>query len=380
VISGWSFPPHQSEDRRFESRAWAKHHRVAFGALALPHRRFWQRLRQRFARALVRLGVRCPLVVIRAWHPAGPDLIRAARGVCADLYVAHYSAALPAAALAARTHAGRYAFDAEDFHLGDFSEGPAYEPQRQLLRCIESRYLRGCAYVTAASPGIAIAYSETYGIPLPVVVRNVFPLAHAPEGPTPRGTAIPGPSIYWFSQTIGPDRGLECAVRAIALATSKPHLYLRGFIRDEYRGRLEALAQAEGVEDRLHLLPHASPENMVTLAAAFDLGLVGETGRTPNHRIALANKLFVYALAGVPAVISDIPAHRLYVQQAGETVKLFNVEDSHSMASAIDIFLLDQLALEASRVSAFALGREVLNWDQECSVFLRAVASALHQL
>jgi len=371
VISGWSFPPHQSEDRCFESRPWAQHHRVAFGALATPHRRFWQRLRQRLARGLVRLGAHGPAVAIRAWHPAGPDLIRATLGVHADLYIAHYPAALPAAALAARAHGGHYAFDAEDFHLGDFPEQSHYDFQRQLLRMIESRYLPGCVFTTAASPGIADAYADAYGIPLPVVLRNVFPLAHAPEGPTPRGTAIPGPSLYWFSQTIGPDRGLECAVRAIALAESKPHLYLRGFISDAYRQRLFALARAEGVEDRLHLLPPAPPEQMERLAAAYDLGLVAETGGTPNRRIALTNKLFTYALAGIPMLLSDIPPHREVQIEAGETARLFRCEDPDSLAEVLDGWLTAHPdVLASARAAAYRLGQEAWNWEREQGALL----------
>ena len=378
VISGWSFKPHQAEDRRFESRPWAQRHRVAFGALASPHRRLWQRLRQRLARGLVRLGALGPAVAIRAWHPAGPDLIQAARGVRADLYIAHYPAALPAAALAARVHGGRYAFDAEDFHLGDFPEEPAYDFQRQLLRTIEGRYLPGCVFTTAASPGIADAYADAYGIPLPVVLRNVFPLSHAPEGPTPRGTAMPGPSLYWFSQTIGPDRGLECAVRAIALAESKPHFYLRGFISDAYRQRLLALARAEGLEDRLHLLAPAPPEQMERLAAAYDLGLVAETGATPNRRIALTNKLFTYALAGVPAVISDIPAHQSYAESAEESVRLFATDDPQSLGAAVDaLWGGDGSPLAQARRAAFLLGQERLNWEVEQIRLLDAVELAL---
>jgi hypothetical protein len=109
----------------------------------------------------------------------GP-LIAAARAVAADLYIAHYPAALPAAAIAAEHHKAFYAFDAEDFHLGDLPDLPAHEQQRRLIRAIEARYLPGCAFVTAASPGIAEAYAETYGIARPTVVLNVFPRAQAP--------------------------------------------------------------------------------------------------------------------------------------------------------------------------------------------------------
>src|SRR5262249_50160267 len=155
-------------------------------------------------------------------------------------------AALSAAAVAARMHGARYAYDAEDFHLGDWPNVPAYEIERRLVRAVEGRYLPGCAYVTAASPGIARAYAEAYGIERPRVVLNTFPLAHAAPGPTPRGSAQPGPSLYWFSQIIGPERGLECAVRAIGRAATRPHLYLRGTPAAGFAATLLDLAQEAG--------------------------------------------------------------------------------------------------------------------------------------
>ena len=313
-----------------------------------------------------------------AQHPLLSRLRSAVCAIPADLYIAHYVAALPAVAAAARRFRKSYGFDAEDFHCGEWPQCPAYDHQRQIIRTIEVAFLPGCSYVTAASPGIAQAYADAYGIPVPVVVRNVFPLSHAPDGPTPRGTASPGPSLYWFSQTIGPDRGLECVIRALAIAKCKPHLYLRGFINQEFRQRLEALAHSLGVEDRLHLLPPALPDEMERLAAAYDLGLVAETGHTLNRRIALTNKLFTYALAGVPAVISDIPAHRDYTRQAGGSVRLFWADDTFSLSEAIDLFLLgDGRVLREARLAAFQLGQRRLNWEVEQAAFLECVYHAI---
>ena len=179
----------------------------------------------------------------------------------ADLYIAHYVGALPLAALAARRHGGRFAFDAEDFHLGDLPDRPEHEAEKQHIRAVEERWLGSAAYVTAASSGIADAYQTVYGIGRPDVILNCFPRNRAPAAPSPQGTAAPGPSLYWVSQTIGPGRGLECAVGAIARAASRPHLYLRGTVTGGYREQLSGLAQAAGAGDRLHF-PAPRPRPM----------------------------------------------------------------------------------------------------------------------
>jgi glycosyltransferase involved in cell wall biosynthesis len=303
----------------------------------------------------------------------GP-LATAAKSVPADLYIAHYPAALPAAAIAAHSREARYAFDAEDFHLGDWPDEPVYESNRRLVSAIEARHLPGCAYVTAASPSIADAYADAYRILRPTVVLNAFPRKQAPPSPTPAGTMVPGPSVYWFSQTIGPDRGLECAVRATGRARSRPHLYLRGSLASGFLDRLKTIAAEAGAADRLHMLSPAAPPDMARLAASYDVGFSGEPGHTRNNRAALGNKLFTYLLAGLPVVMSDTPAHRAFAPQAGEAARLYVPDVAESLAAALDTLLGDPVVLAASRAAAFHLGQTRFNWDVEKGALLDQMA------
>lgn len=362
------------------SAQWQWAASLPFGPLAPLRTRLRHAWVQACARLLWKLGFRHHRVATAAWHPLTGDLIRAAQACKADLYIAHYPAALPAAALAARTQQAKYAFDAEDFHLGDPPEHPRFHTQRALTRAIESRWLPGACFTTAASPGIARAYASSYGIPLPTVVRNMFPLAQAPAGPTPCGSVQPGPTVYWFSQTIGPDRGLECAIQALALARCRPHLHLRGFISSSYRDQLLTMARQLGVEQLLHLHPPAPPEQMEQLAAAYDVGLVAETGFTQNRRIALTNKLFTYALAGIPSLLSDIPAHRAVMVEAGDAAQLFNQADPASLAAALDGWLaVPPAVLSGVRAAAYRLGQETWNWEREQTKLLERVATVFHR-
>jgi glycosyltransferase involved in cell wall biosynthesis len=304
-------------------------------------------------------------------------MMAAALRTPADLYIAHYPAALPAAAAAARRYGARYAYDAEDFHLGDWPERPEYDIERRLVRAIEGKHLPECAHVTAASPGIADAYGQAYGIPCPTVVLNVFPRAQAPSGATPAGTATPGPSVYWFSQTIGAGRGIECAVRAIGRGRSRPHLYLRGLPAAGFLERLHMIATEAAVVDRLHVLPSAAPSEMERLAATYDVGLSCEPGLTANNRIALGNKLFSYLLGGVPVVMSDIPAHRRFAVEAGMSTCLYPVDDADALAAILDRLLCNPGALASARAEAFGLGCDRYNWERERGALLATVRRSL---
>ena len=283
----------------------------------------------------------------------------------ADLYIAHYPAALPAAAIAARRHGALYAFDAEDFHLGDWPDEPAHQSKRRLGprdRRASSARLRLCH--RRVSRHRRRLCRGLWDRP-PDGVLNVFPRAQAPPGPTPTGTVEPGPSVYWFSQTIGPDRGLECAVQAIGRARARPHLYLRGSPASGFLDRLQTIAAAAGAAGRLHILSPAAPSEMERLAAPCDVGFVGETGQTASRRIALTNKLFTYLLAGLPVVMSDIPAHRAFAPEAGDAARLYTTDDADSLAAALDSLLGDPALLAAARAAAFRLGQTRFNWDVE---------------
>jgi glycosyltransferase involved in cell wall biosynthesis len=364
-------------DRSFASRPWKVGQTLPFGPFAPLPQRVVHYTRWLLARVMIKAGIDQQAIIRTAWHPIAPDLVAAAQRHRASLYIAHYPAALPAAAIAARNYGTQYAFDAEDCHLGDWPDDHKYANERRLLRAIEGRYLKGCAFVTAASPGIADAYTETYGISHPTVVLNVFPRGQAPSSPASAGVAAPAPSVYWFSQTIGPNRGLECLVRAIARTRSRPHVYLRGVPAAGFQEQLLTIAAEGGVTDRIHVLPPAKPSEMERLAAAYDVGFSGEPGHTANNRSALGNKLFSYILAGVPIVMSDVPAHRLFAAQTGGAAYLYKVNDVDDLSTKIDKLLCNPEALAVARAVAFHLGQTRFNWETEKKILLNVVSKAL---
>lgn len=336
-----------------------------------------QSLKRKAGQAVARFWSEALKVVEAAHHPVTSDLADATRKIRADLYIAHYVAALPAAARAARRHGAVFAFDAEDFHLGDLPDAPVHARDKKIIRAIEGRYLPHAAYVTAASPMIAEAYADAYKIPTPHVILNVFNRANAPASPTPRGTATPGPSLYWFSQTIGPGRGIETAIGAIAYAKSAPHLYLRGQSSKEYALELRDRAQRAGVAERLHFLRPISPSELERSGAGFDLGYVGEGTETCNRQIALTNKLFSYLSSGLTIVASDIPSHQRLAPEIGEAMMLFPVDDAIALAHTIDELLLHPQRLQASRAHSWGLGQSRFSWDCEQGNILKVVKKAV---
>jgi len=380
VIAPDFSPWARAADAVYQNRCWRIVERPRFGPHAPAGTRVIELVRRLIADIATRhLGLTNHVLVRAACHPASPALVSRTLRHKADLYIAHVLPALPAAALAARMHGALYAFDAEDFHLGEPPPGPEHDRERQIVKAMEAPFLAGCAYVTAASPGIAQAYADVYGIPLPQSVLNVFPLRQAPAKPSPKGSAAPGPSIHWYSQTIGADRGLQCAVQAIGRSRMRPHLYLRGTPTPGFLERLRREAQAIGVADHLHVLEPSLPHDLERLASQYDAGLCGEIGHTENRRIALTNKQFSYLLAGIPALMSDIPAHRAFAREAAGAVELYEVDDPESLARAMDAVLANPDRLAAMRDEAWRLGQTRFNWDIEQKHLLNIVERTLGQ-
>ncbi|TAJ29493.1 MAG: glycosyltransferase [Reyranella sp.] len=298
------------------------------------------------------------------------------RHVCeirADLYIAHYVSALPAAAAAARRHGGLLGFDAEDFHSGEGTGLPDDAFRMRMVEAVESAILPSCVHLTAAAPMIGEAYAARYGIDVPRTLLNVFPLSMAPAERTRRSGD--GLRAYWFSQTIGLDRGLQAFIEAMALTRVPVTLDIRGSNRWGHGDTLLALARSLGIEGRVRLQPMAPPSEMARLAAECDIGLSLETEISENRRLCLTNKIFTYLLAGMPVIMSDTPAQRRLAPDLGEAARLVSLADPAGTAQMLDA-LAAPPAFDAASASAWRLGRERYNWEHEQAGLLEGVAAA----
>lgn len=369
-------------DGEFLDRPWPTSW-ARFGPLARWPGRQAMRLRRRILRPLALHAPRLPGVAALAFHDVVPQLARLAALAPADLYIAHNLAALPAAVWAARRHGARVGFDAEDFHRGELAAVPANEPARRLTAGLEARYMPCCAYVTAASDGIARAYAEALGIACPTTILNSFPLAER-QGTTPpdelaRERHGPGLSLYWYSQTIGPDRGLEDALRAMASLGTGVRLHLRGSWADGYETTLLREARRLGVADRVHHLPPAPPGQLVERAARHDVGLALEVPATTNRDLCVTNKILVYLLAGLGVAATDTAGQREVLGHVPGAGFLYPAGNADALAACLRPWLAADGALAGARATSRLAGERRFCWEIERKIFLGIVHRALAQ-
>ena len=304
-----------------------------------------------------------------------PELCRAAAKVRADLYIAHNLGALPAAWRASRRHGGRLGFDAEDFHSGQLASDDRMRP---VIERVERHYLPECDYITASSPGIAEAYRPLSRSGLPHCVLNVFAKAHRPASPKSALPSLPI-TLYWFSQVIGPGRGLEDVVRALGRTPAgSAELHVRGSWWPGYEAGIRQLAVESGLApERIVAHPLAAPDEMVRRSATYDIGLTLEPGNTENNNVALGNKVFTYLLGGQAVIATKTAGHQWLLDQIPGAAVGYVPGDVDSLTAHLLNWIARGDELAAAKRAAWTFGDRRFNWETEQRVFLNAVRTAL---
>ena len=363
-------------DAAFDDRDWSVRW-LRYGPMASRWRDLWQRGRRRAAEELIRVVGPQPGLTERAFHYALPELARVVRQVSADLYIAHNLAALPAAARAAQQHNAVLGFDAEDFHRGELPDTPANGLDRRITAALEERYIPRCDYVTAASDGIGAAYADALDIEEPTPILNVFPWSEREheisDAVLNREVPDGRRSLYWFSQTIGPDRGLEDALRALPRLPNDVVLSLRGAWSPGYEETFRDEARRLGVADRVRHLNLVPPDELVPRTSQHDVGLALEQPVSPNRKICVTNKLFTYLLAGVPFVATRTLGQRPIIDDLPEAARGYAPGAVEECSDAVKSLL----KAETGREAALRAARDRYSWEVEKKRFLKVVEEVL---
>lgn len=372
-FEGWA----DDADATFADRPWSTHW-LRFGTQAPRWLDVYQRARRRACREVSRfVGVQ-PGLAERAFHYVIPELTKTTARISADLYIAHNLAALPPARRAARQQGAKLGFDAEDFHRGQFPDS-VWNVERRLTAYLEERHIPHCDYLTAASNGIGAAYADVLDVPAPTTILNVFPWS-ARDNEVPRdGLDAERPdgarSLYWFSQTIGPDRGLQDALQALPHLPEDVVLSLRGQWASGYEPKFREQARELGVHNRVRHLDLVPPEELIVRTAEHDVGLALEHPVCKNRRICVTNKLFTYLLAGIPFVATETPGQKRIVQDLPDAAREYVPGDVKGFAASVEALLNISCAGQA----ALGAAKERYSWDVEKKTFLTVAAQTLNK-
>jgi glycosyltransferase involved in cell wall biosynthesis len=221
--------------------------------------------------------------------------------------------------------------------------------------------------VISVSPSIVTWLHKRYRLSAtPGLVRNIPPfdgeIASRSDGRLRQLAGLDGSSkVVVYCGGITTNRGIEEAIRALALLEKHVHLVLLGYGSELYRASLHRLVNEHDLASRVHFVGTVESSAVSRTLADADVSLVLTRPTCLSYEYSLPNKLFESIHAGIPVVTTALP-------DASDLVKHFNVGEVVSveaspqeLATALDTAIL----ISDSRRDAVRAAAEQLTWQNE---------------
>jgi glycosyltransferase involved in cell wall biosynthesis len=307
---------------------------------------------------------------------AGPELCNVASRIRSDLSIAHSEAALVAADRLMDS-GNRVGVDMEDWFSQDLPEEARRTRPTTWLSELERRLLHG-HHATCTSHAMSEALSREYKCSPPSVIYNAFAwsdrraIDNRPSDRRRRDT----PSIHWYSQTLGPGRGLEDLLNALAFLPHTVQLHLRGravggFV-DWIRKRATTLPRVE-----LHIHSLVSNDELLSRVAEHDIGFAGEVLSSQNKQVTVSNKMLHYFLAGLAVIASDTIGQLEVAKLAPDAVRTYVCGNPRALADALGWWLDNPQLLARAKRASLSAAHDTFCWERQADRLIARVEQAL---
>lgn len=302
-------------------------------------------------------------------------LYKAASEVQAPLYIAHNLGALPAAIWAAQQNKSKCGFDAEDFHRFEVSDHQLDFDVR-LKTYLEDKYIPKLTYLSTASPLISAAYQNLYQSQHPTTILNTFPKQSLAPNKTNPSNSL---KLFWFSQTVGINRGLEAVIKAMgSLKDLDIELHLLGNYDEAIQNRFAEIANESGLKtNRLFYNRPLPADEIFEFANQFDVGLATEMSSPKNRDICLTNKIFTYVQSGLAIIASNTSAQQQLLSKYPDMGFIYEQANNETLISALKLYYTDRTLLASHQKKATNYANASLNWEQEKHIFLAIIEAQL---
>jgi glycosyltransferase involved in cell wall biosynthesis len=280
-------------------------------------------------------------------------LYRIAKNRKADLYIVHLEQALWVGRKLLEDGCN-VAIDVEDWYSEDGLPADRALRPLELMKGCEQFLLQNAAYCTTTSSVLSNALSEAYQCPPPVVIYNSFPLEDRllVDGQVLDRQDTSLPSIVWFSQTVGPGRGLEQLLAAMKKVKYPYELHIRGTPR---KGFEEILLKGLPKEITSHVYFHPQvPQNeLLSRLSEHDIGFCGELSDCSNKDLTISNKALEYLRAGLAVIASDTAGHKEVASLVPSGVHIFQQDNLSTLQNELNLLLGDDNALKQAKEASY---------------------------
>ena len=314
---------------------------------------------------------------VRQLGYAAPEMLRLCRQRKAALNIVHLEQALWVGNQLL-DDGERVAIDLEDWYSEDLSLGDRSFRPGYLLRRWEKRLLRDGCYATTTSHAMGSALSKAYNCEIPEVVYNTFPRQERNrlDGKTVDRKDHQTPSITWFSQTVGPDRGLEILVEALQKIVMPVQIHIRGRCRKGYEESLRSRIPA-GSRHQIFFHPSVPHHQLLSRLAEHDIGFAGELSHCRSRDLTITNKIFQYLLAGLVILSSDTAGQQEISKAHPNLLRTFQGNNIQSLADRLNQLLNNQNQMKSTKQQAVTLAETKFCWEESKHVLVSRVREAL---
>lgn len=272
----------------------------------------------------------------------------------------------------------RIGVDFEDWFSEDLL--PSIRATRPLnkLKTFERRLAQHCLYCLTTSDALAEAFSQAYKVPKPTVIYNTFPWKERSSINEKKLDKMNSklPSLHWFSQTIGPGRGLENLFQALPYLQTPVEIHLRGHYPETAQQWLEQQVTDEW-RDRIFIHPTVPNSELLSRIAEHDIGLALEQPEIPSRNLTITNKFFQYLQAGLAIIATETAGQKEIFQQYPEIGKLLPNNHPICLAKAIESLLKNPENLAETKAAALQAAQNKLCWEKQVNLLLQKAEQAL---
>jgi glycosyltransferase involved in cell wall biosynthesis len=376
VAGVWFIPELVERDRLLsQAQSWQFQPVLDFHGTTTAQKitRLQVRLRAKLARELYQRFNRCTSELLGY---GAAEMLQFAQRYRADLTIVHSEAGLWVGQQLQR-QGYRVGVDFEDWFSTDLLPSAQVHRPIAWIESLEASLIQNCKYCLSTSQAMANAMANTYASPTPTTIYNIFPqnsesatitvLRDRPNREIP--------SLHWFSQTIGPGRGLECLFAALAEVAGNWQLHLRGHCPEAYRHWLMTQVREEWA-DRIFIHTTVANDELPLRIAEHDIGLALETTTIPSRNLTVTNKLFQYLQAGLAVIATDTVGQREVLQAHPTAGQLITSNDPQSLAQAINQWIESPQGLAIAKQAAKQAG-QTLSWEEQALQLVNQASYAL---
>lgn len=302
---------------------------------------------------------------------------RAAKKANADLYICHQEASTVIGYKLLKK-GKKVAFDFEDWYSHDLLPSANKYRPLQLLEKVENYALKNASLVYSTSQSMATAMAKVAGSKIPKVLNNVFPLVEREtiDNFQKDREDLKKASIHWYSQTIGPGRGLEFLTAALNKVETPVELHLRGNYSNDYKNELLQIFPSEkGHKLFFHNL--VTHHELISRIAEHDIGLALEENKPDSRNLTITNKILQYLLAGIAVIASDTEGQKEVGQYANKAISTFRNKNIDELSFKITTLVSNKAALKEAKDQALKVAKEYYSWEKQESLLLKWIKETM---